>query len=159
MLINRVKIYTNLSPEIESQSDNVAVVSQLEAECVGNKHATICCIVNCSSPLSESKDYKTLTKVFEKLMLKIENVYLVNVKDCKSINFVHFIHEFSFSKIFIFGEDALLNNIPIRLTKFKPSKYELYNILLAENLVTLTESSDLDMKAKSWEAIKGFYRS
>jgi hypothetical protein len=156
MLINRVKIYTNLSPENKSQADTA--VGQLEAECVGNKHATICCIINCESPISESKDYKTLTKVFEKLMLKIDNVYLVNIKDCKSINFVHFIHEFSFSKIFIFGEDALMNNIPVQLTKFQPNKYELYNILLAENLISLTESNDKDMKAKSWEAIKSFYK-
>ena len=158
MLINRVKIYTNLERE-DKQLNDTSVTRKLNIESVGNKNATICCILNCTSPISESKDYKTLTKVFEKLMLKIENVYTINVRDCKSDNFIHFIHEFSFTKIFIFGEDALMDNIPITLTKFKPSQYELYNILLSENLISLTESKDAKLKADCWESIKGFYRS
>lgn len=158
MLINRVKIYTNLIQEDKPLADS-GVTSQIEVESIGNKNATICCILNCISPISESKDYKTLTKVFEKLMLKIDNVYTINIRDCKSANFIHFIHEFRFSKIFIFGEDAIMGNFPITLTKFKPSQYELYNILLAENLTNLTETKDVKLKNDCWEAIKGFYRS
>jgi len=157
MLINRVKIYTNLDKEKTSFVDKTNTV-HIETESIGNKQSTICCFLNCSSPLSESKDYKTLTKVFEKLMLRIENVFVVNVKDCKSINFIHFIHEYNFSKIFIFGEDAMLNDIPIRLNKFVPSTYELYHIMLTENLLTLIESKDEAIKRKSWDSIKDFYK-
>lgn len=157
MLINRVKIYTNLSSENNIQSENESI-QQVIIENTGNKLAMICCILNCTSPISESKDYKTLTKVFEKLMLKIENVFVVNIKDCKSSNFIHFIHDRSFRKIFIFGEDATMANIPIPLKKFEPKNYELYKIMLAENLNILTESSDLELKAKSWESIKAFYK-
>lgn len=157
MLVNRVKIYTNLN-RAESPLDDKRNTTQIQLESIGNKHSTICCLLNCTSPLSESKDYKTLAKVFEKLMLKIENVYVANINNCKSINFIHFLHEYNFSKLFIFGEDALMDNIPVKLTKFVPNQYELYHILLTENLNILTSSKDEILKRKSWDSIKDFYK-
>ena len=157
MLINKVKIYTNLELEDKTQEEKQIQISS-HIESLGNKHATICCFVNCPSPLSESKDYKTLTKVFEKLMMKIENVFVVNVNSCKSANFIHFIHEFHFKKIFIFGHDALISNIPVALDMFQPTKYELYQILLTKNLTELTTSKDENLKRICWDSMKDFYK-
>jgi hypothetical protein len=118
MLINRVKIYTTIQSQ-EVPQKPILNSDSISYENLGNKFSSICCILNCTSPLSESKDYKTLTKVFKKLMMNIENVYVININNSKSNNFIHFIHEFNFSKIFIFGEDALMNNLPVSSRKAK----------------------------------------
>jgi hypothetical protein len=157
MLINRVKIYTT----IQSKAVNTNPILNSDSilyENLGSKFASICCILNCTSPLSESKDYKTLTKVFKKLMMNIENIYVININGSSSNNFIHFIHEFNFNKIFIFGEDALMNNLPIKLEKLIPNTFEMQQLLLMENLNTLTSSSDVDMKSKCWDAISNFYK-
>lgn len=157
MLINRIKIYHQLLDK-EMKTQTLKAESTNEFEFLGHSNSTICCIINCSTPLSESKDYKTLTKVFKKLMLNIENVYVININNSKSTNFIHFIHEFDFKKIFIFGEDALMNNIPIRLEKLKPTIYEVKQLLLVENLEKLISTTDEDYKKQCWEAIKSFFK-
>lgn len=157
MLINRVKIFSTIqSNEIKTVS-NVGL-NPISYENLGNPHSSICCILNCTSPLSESKDYKTLTKVFKKLMMNIENIYVININNSKSNNFIQFIHEFNFNKIFIFGEDAVMNNLPLQLTKLVPSNFEMLQIILMENLNTLTLSTDESLKTKCWEAILNFYK-
>ena len=90
--------------------------------------------------------------------MNIENVYIVNINSSKSNNFIQFIHEFNFSKIFIFGDDALMNNLPVTLEKLKPTRYEMQQILLMENLNTLTSSTDENLKTRCWEAIQNFYK-
>lgn len=158
MLINRVKLFSTIqsksaSPKQILNSDSISY------ENLGSKFASICCILNCTSPLSESKDYKTLTKVFKKLMMNIENIYVVNINGSNSTNFIHFIHEFNFNKIFIFGEDALMNNLPIQLKKLVPNSFEMQQIILVENLNVLTESTDVNLKTQCWDAISNFYKS
>lgn len=158
MLINRIRIYQNL-PDKNTTATVSPVGKSKDLESLGNAYSSICCIVNCSQPLSESKDYKTLAKVFKKLMLNIENVYTVNIHDHPKTNFIHFIHEYDFKKIFIFGEDALMNNVPVRLEKLIPTPYEISNILLVENLNQLVSTPDEAYKKKCWEAIQSFYKS
>ena len=68
--------------------------------------------------------------------MNIENIYVINLNNSKSNNFIHFIHEFNFSKIFIFGEDALMNNLPVALEKLKSTTYEMQQILLMEKLIS-----------------------
>jgi hypothetical protein len=157
MLINRVKIYTTIQSK-EIHQKPILNSDSISYENLGSKFSSICCILNCPSPLSESKDYKTLTKVFKKLMMNIENIYVINLNNSKSNNFIHFIHEFNFSKIFIFGEDALMNNLPVALEKLKSTTYEMQQILLMENLNTLTTSKDENLKAKCWDSIQNFYK-
>jgi len=91
-------------------------------------------------------------------MMNIENIYVININNSKSTNFIHFIHEFNFSKIFIFGEDALMNNIPMQLEKLVPTSFELHQILLLENLNVLTTTKDEQLKLKCWDAILNFYK-
>jgi Icc-related predicted phosphoesterase len=158
MLINRVKIFSTIQSKT-TNSKPILNSDPISYENLGNKLASICCVLNCTSPLSESKDYKTLAKVFKKLMMNIENIYVVNINGSNSTNFIHFIHEFNFNKIFIFGEDALMNNLPIQLKKLIPSTFEMHQILLIENLNTLTESTDVNLKAQCWDAISNFYKS
>ena len=92
-------------------------------------------------------------------MMNIENIYVININGSNSTNFIHFIHEFDFNKIFIFGEDALMDNLPIHLKKLVPNTFEMQQILLVENLNTLTESTDVNLKTQCWEAISNFYKS
>lgn len=158
LLINRVKLYS-LDSSKETKNKGNFDIQTVDLESIGNKNATICCILSCSSPISESKDYKILAKVFEKLMMKIENIYVVNLRLTKPSSFIHFIHEYQFSKVIIFGEAAKLDNIPIALTKNLPAKYELLQILWTESLVELTESKDITLKKNCWEAIQAFYKS
>jgi hypothetical protein len=91
-------------------------------------------------------------------MMNIENIYVININNSKSNNFIQFIHEFNFNKVFIFGEDAVMNNLPLQLTKLVPSKFEMLQIILMENLNTLTMSTDENLKTKCWEAILNFYK-
>lgn len=157
LLINRVKLYS-LDTKSHNQKAFVNTTHKENIESVGNKNSTICCILSCDSPLSESKDYKILTKVFEKLMMKIENVYVVNIQGRQKMNFIHFIHEYSFHKIILFGEESLMSNIPVAISKNQSSQYELLKILYTENLVSLTESTNTAMKKLCWDAIQNFYK-
>jgi hypothetical protein len=91
-------------------------------------------------------------------MMNIENIYVININNSKSNNFIQFIHEFNFNKVFIFGEDAVMNNLPLQLTKLVPSNFEMLQIILMENLNTLTMSTDESLKTKCWEAILNFYK-
>lgn len=91
-------------------------------------------------------------------MMNIENIYVININNSKSTNFIQFIHEFNFNKVFIFGEDAVMNNLPLQLTKLVPSNFEMLQIILMENLNTLTLSTDESLKTKCWEAILNFYK-
>lgn len=91
-------------------------------------------------------------------MMNIENIYVVNINNSKSTNFIHFTQEFNFSKIFIFGEDALMQNLPCPIKKFVPVKHEKNQLLLVENLNTLTSSLDTELKKKCWDAIVNFYK-
>jgi hypothetical protein len=91
-------------------------------------------------------------------MMNIENIYVININNSKSNNFIQFIHEFNFNKVFIFGEDAVMNNLPLQLTKLVPSNFEMLQIILMENLITLTKSTDESLKTKCWEAILNFYK-
>ena len=157
MLINRVKIFSTIQSNEIKPVSNVGL-NPISYENLGNPNSSICCILNCTSPLSESKDYKTLTKVFKKLMMNIENIYVININNSKSNNFIQLIHEFNFNKVFIFGEDAVMNNLPLQLTKLAPSNFEMLQIILVENLNTLTMSTDESLKNKCWEAILNFYK-
>lgn len=158
MLINRVKLFTNIQAKESYQQIN-NTTNTIIYENIGSSYSSICCIVNCPPPLADSKDYKTLTKVFKKLMMNIDNIYVVNINGSKSTNFIHFIHEFNFNKIFIFGDDALMNNIPFDLKKMTPTTFERYQILLVENLTTLTSTQDTQMKLNCWDAITNFYKA
>jgi hypothetical protein len=158
LLINRVKLYSLHNKKEPTTADNIST-QEGELETMGNKNSTICCFISCSSSLSMSKDYKILAKVFEKLMMKIENIFVVNVNSKKSTSFIHFIHEYQFAKIILFGEHAKLDNIPIQLINNQPATYELLKILLTENLIDLTESKDLALKQACWSAIQSFYKS
>jgi hypothetical protein len=158
LFINRAKLYSLDSSKETINKDNKEF-QPVDLESIGNKNATICCFLSCSSPVSGSKDYKILAKVFEKLMMRIENIYVVNLNLTTPTSFIHFIHEFQFSKIILFGDHTLLDNIPVSLSKNSPSSYERLQILWTENLIELTESKDLALKQSCWNAIQTFYKS
>lgn len=157
LLINKVKLYSfDVEKETERKSDKNIQMNDIEM--IGNKNSNICCLISCPSPISSSKDYKILSKVFEKLLLKIDNVLVVNRMTAQKVGFVHFFQEFSFNKIIIFGEESCLASMPLTLRKNHPSKYDYLQIMLTENLIDLTESTNTQLKQTCWNAIQSFYK-
>jgi hypothetical protein len=157
LLINNIQLYS-FRPESDRKALSINAFDLDGLDKIGNPLAKICCFIACDSSISESKDYKILSKVFEKLMLKVENVLTINTKSCEQIGFAHIIHEFKFSKAIIFGEDAILPNFPLNLKINQPTKFEFLDILLSENLVKLTESTNSQLKQTCWNAIQTFYK-
>ena len=158
LLINNIPIYN--SPNIKVKSVETEQNTQTDTlDSAGNMYSKLCCFLSTTSPVKESKDYKILTKVFEKLSAKIENNFIINIKSLESKDYNEFASKYDFSHFLFFGNDTVLSNLPTNLTMNKSSFEENVSLLLSENLVFVTEAKDVKVKEQAWEAIKLFYKS
>jgi hypothetical protein len=158
LLINNIPIYN--SPNIKVKSVEHELKTQTDTlDSAGNMYSKLCCFISTSSPITDSKDYKILTKVFEKLSAKIENNFIINIKSLESNDYMEFASKYDFSHFLFFGNEAILNNLPANLKINKSSFEQDCSFLLSENLVFVTETKDMKVKEQAWEAIKLFYKS
>jgi hypothetical protein len=158
LLINNIPIYN--SPTIKVKSVDGESKTQTDTlDSSGNMYSKLCCFLSTSSPITESKDYKILTKVFEKLSAKIENNFIINIKSLESKDYNEFASKYDFSHFVFFGNDTVLSNLPTNLIMNKSSFEQDVSLLLSENLVHVTEAKDIKVKEQAWEAIKLFYKS
>jgi hypothetical protein len=158
LLINNIPIYN--SPSIKVKSVENELKTQTDTlDSAGNMYSKLCCFLSTSSPITDSKEYKILTKVFEKLSAKIENNFIINIKSLESNDYMEFASKYDFSHFLFFGNEAILNNLPANLKINKSSFEQDCSFLLSENLVFVTETKDMKVKEQAWEAIKLFYKS
>ena len=158
LLINNISIYN--SPQTKTKVADLESKTQSGTlDSAGNSYSKLCCFLSTSSPITESKDYKILTKVFEKLSAKIENNFIINIKSLESNDYMEFASKYDFSHFLFFGNEAILNNLPANLKINKSSFEQDCSFLLSENLVFVTETKDMKVKEQAWEAIKLFYKS
>lgn len=154
LIVNKIQLY-NFDKKA-SESENPIHIST-NFEYVGNQYSSIACFFNSNTSILDSKDYKLLTKVFEKLNWNIENTLTINTNTCKSNDFNTILKKFKIKTLFIFGEDEFINSIPIRLETNKSTLHEKIKILKTESLSTLALSDNIEYKKICWEIIRTFF--
>lgn len=155
LIVNKIQLYNFDKNLPESDTLNIGSIN---FEFVGNQYSTIACFFHSDTPLLESKDYKLLTKVFEKLNWRVDNLLIINTKSCVSTDFNSILKKFKIKSIFFFGENHLTQSLPFSIAVNQSVDYQKIKIFKTDSLNTIATSDDIQYKKLCWDSIRNFFQ-